>query len=105
MVNHLNGGNFPKAVCKQNAALCLEKSWWPKVSCIGGMREAARVNSGFRKGGNGRINNGCIQKVGECKGVDSSSIVHGLAVLVLLYLACLRVLATLALFLLIFVSP
>ena len=49
------------------------------------MREAVRINSGFGEGGDGGINNGCIQEVGEGKGVDGSSVGLGLTVLVLFF--------------------
>ena len=50
-----------------------------------GMREVVRINSGFGEGGDGGINNGCIQEVEEGKGVDGSSVGLGLTVLVLFF--------------------
>ena len=49
------------------------------------MREAVRINGGFREGGEGGINDGCIQEVGEGKEVDGGSVGLGLTALVLFF--------------------
>ena len=69
------------------------------------MREVARVNGGFREGGDGGINDRCIQKVGKSKGIDSGGVGLVLAMLILFCLPCFRVLTTFALLLLVFIIP
>ena len=97
--DHLDCGDFPKAMHEQDAALHLRKGWWPKVSCTRSMREVARVNSRFRESGDGRINDGCIQKVGKSEGIDGSGIGLVLVMLVLFRLPCFKVLTMIALLL------
>ena len=75
------------------------------MSWAGGMREVVRVNSGFGEGGDGRINDGCIQEIGEGEGVDSSGVELGLAALVLFCLPCFRTFTMFALLLFVFIPP
>ena len=60
MVNHLNGGDSSKVMCKQNAALSLRESWQPIVSSARGVSEVVEINSRFTEGGDGRINHRCF---------------------------------------------